>query len=108
MSKLKQIRIPLVMEGNELKVVKGETIKFKLTKVTDDYFDGYHPNGIDKGWSQLCESDELPMVKRSWYMETQQYTAFATSAVTEIVEQTTKGGIFKTLNSTYKWEVIGG
>lgn len=106
MSKIKQVKIPLIMEGDELKVVKGELIKFKLTKVTDDYFGGTHPNGIDEGWSQICESESLPKVKFSWYMSTEQYNMFATSAVTEIISETPEGGVFKTLNSTYKWEVI--
>jgi hypothetical protein len=106
MSKLNQTKIPLVLTGNHLSIIDDEVIKFKLSKISDDVFEGHHPNEIDEGWSEICEAHDLPIVGMSWYMSTPKHPMFATSTITEIISEGVQGGIFKTLNSTYRWEVI--
>lgn len=90
MSKLNQIKIPLSLP-----------IKIRVTKVTDEVFKGEHPNKINEGYTVEGEISELPLVGFSLYVS-HGTRLFATSQITEIID----GNTFKTLNSTYKWEVI--
>ncbi len=68
----------------------------KITKISDDRFDGLHPNGINTGHvssGKLLESITVGLgtfIGRSFY----------TSNVTKIIDK----NHFKTLNSTYKIE----
>lgn len=64
-----------------------------IEKLSDDKFNGMHPNRINKGWS--CEGPvwQAPIVGQSCCIGT-----FCTSVVTEIIDES----IFKTRNSTYK------
>lgn len=71
--------------------------KFRLTKVSDDKFNGFHPNGIDEGYTKEGYMPLKPTVGERFYLG-----ALRTSTVTEVIDATT----FKTLNSTYKLEEI--
>jgi len=75
--------------------------KIRLVKLTDDKFNGQHPNGINEGAERIgFPSDELEVGKR-FYISTMT-NWFMTSRVTEIVDERT----FKTDNSTYSIEII--
>tara|TARA_R110002126_G_scaffold88759_7_gene212579 strand:+ start:19702 stop:19974 length:273 start_codon:yes stop_codon:yes gene_type:complete len=90
MSKLNQVKIPVDI-----------TPKVRIKKLSDDKFGGEHPKDINEGF--LIEGDIIskPKVGESFWVDN-----FATSTITEIVEDTPIMGVFKTLNSTYFWEVI--
>lgn len=71
--------------------------KVTLTKVSDDVFDGKHPNNIQEGyevtgylWGKLQEGASCIV------------SGFITSPVTEIVSEENGVIVFKTKNSTYK------
>jgi hypothetical protein len=67
---------------------------YKLTKISDDVFNGFHPNGIDKGYTKSGEILAMPKVGECFYI-----AGLRTSRVT--VEMDAKN-IFKTRNSTYQ------
>lgn len=69
----------------------------KITKISDDKFEGKHPNGINEGWVSEGQEEREPTVGERYHGG-----GLLTSTVTEIVDENT----FKTLNSTYKIEVI--
>lgn len=73
--------------------------KYRLTKVSDDVFDGKHPNDISEGYIREGELlYGLPKVGESFYI-----SMFFTSVVTiEMNEE----GMFETLNSKYKLEEL--
>lgn len=74
----------------------------KLTKISDDAFNGSHPNGIDAGYTKTFNGiPALPIVGERYYFG---YGGFSTSLVTEILSKDDKGFTFKTLYSTYKVE----
>lgn len=80
-------------------------MKVRVTKITDDKFKGKHPNGINEGY--ITEGDEIsqPRVGEPYSIfNVNGYDAleFKTSTVTQVSKT-----MFKTLNSTYKREVIG-
>jgi len=82
------------------------TLKVKVNKLTDDAFDGEHPNGILEGsMREGVAFLGVPVVDRSFNISYGS-KVFSTSTITEILEETESGGKFKTLNSTYSWEII--
>lgn len=77
--------------------------KVILTKLTDDKFEGLHPNYIFEGYEELGIMHKGPTVGESFVLHTGGF--FATSGVTDIIEESDTEIIFKTLNSTYKLEI---
>ena len=82
------------------KILKGDNImkKYRLTKISDDIFDGEHPNGIDEGYIKEGYTNSLPVKGEMFFMGT-----LRTSTVTETLNE---DSIFKTKNSTYKLEEL--
>lgn len=82
-----------------MKAKKGDRVV--LTKISDDKFDGNHPNGIKANYIKVGKlindviiGDQVLVVNSTRYLRT--------SEVTEIIDDIT----FKTENSTYKIEVL--
>lgn len=73
--------------------------KAKLTKLSDDYFNGNHPNFINEGHIEKAVVKNLPKVGERFYFG----FGFSTSIVKEELNE---DGIFKTTYSTYKLEKI--
>lgn len=73
-----------------------------LTKMSDDKFNGKHPNNIDEGYVSSGIITAKPIVGYSCVVG-----HLVTSIVTEIISENKKKIVFKTLNSTYKLEYIG-
>jgi hypothetical protein len=74
--------------------------KAKLTKVSDDYFNGNHPNHINEGYIVKGKLMSLPKIGERFYFGKR---FFSTSIVKEELNEE---GIFKTTYSTYKLEKI--
>lgn len=72
--------------------------KIKLTKLSDDHFNGNHPNNIHEGFTKIGIINELPRLDERFYVE-----LFSTSIVTKELDE---NNIFKTLYSTYKIEYL--
>jgi hypothetical protein len=73
----------------------------KITKLSDDVFNGAHPNGINEGFNITADIiPEIPVVGFRY-----SFGRLSTSYITEIVSITEKEYIFKTKNSTYKIEL---
>lgn len=68
-----------------------------LTKLSDDKFEGKHPNGIDKGYLKQGMVWQEPIVGQSCYVG-----SLCTSVVTEVIDE----NHFKTQNSTYHIEYL--
>lgn len=81
-------------------------IKVKLEKLSDDKFNGEHPNGIIAGSKREGDIPYDVTVGQSLMLfakfKTSGFPIFWTSTVTKIVKKNKKSVIFKTLNSTYK------
>lgn len=76
-------------------------MQYKIEKVSDDVFEGLHPNGIYEGHTVIGSViTELIIGERFEIWGTGNF--LSTSPITEIVSMTTGETIFKTLNSTYK------
>ena len=75
--------------------------KIKITKMSDEKFDGQHPNNINEGYTVDGSILKNPVINEPFCV-IREGGMFVTSKVTEIIDSET----FKTLNSTYKWEVI--
>ena len=76
-------------------------MNYKLEKLTDDKFEGLHPNGIYEGHTVLgFIISELTIGERFEICGAGNF--LSTSPVTEIISITPEETIFKTLNSTYK------
>ena len=75
--------------------------KVRLVKLTDDRYNGKHPNGIYKGQEKVGYAQHELTVGIRFYIASG-YRWFLTSRVTEIVDERT----FKTDNSTYSIEII--
>jgi hypothetical protein len=71
--------------------------RVRITKLKDDVFDGFHPNGIQEGYVKEGILWQAPELGVSCCVGD-----LYTSVVTEIIDETT----FKTRNSTYKIEEI--
>jgi len=79
-------------------------MKVQLTKISDDKFEGNHPKGIYKGYNVTGDVKSEPVVGQSFIVRGQTVENWLiTSEVTEVFPET---NTFKTLNSTYKWEVL--
>lgn len=78
--------------------------KYKLTKLSDDVFEGKHPNDITEGMQWFSDLDLKPTVGQRFCFGPKEkfdkYNHIWTSTVMEILED----GVFKTRNSTYKIE----
>ncbi len=70
----------------------------KLIKLKDNKFDGKHPNNINIGFIKIGKFHKEPTIGESFVVGWD----FGTSKVIEILED----GVFNTLNSTYKYEII--
>ena len=82
-----------------MKAKKGDQVV--LIKISDDKFNGNHPNGIIEGYTRVGKlindiviGDQVLVANNARYLRT--------SEVTEIIDDIT----FKTENSTYKIEVL--
>lgn len=73
----------------------------RLTKLSDDKFDGEHPNGVSAGNEYTGFIIQPPLVGQSCIL-----VGFYTSTVTEILDVSENNVTFKTLNSTYLFEMI--
>jgi len=71
--------------------------KVRLTKLSDDKFNGFHPNNIQSGYIKEGLLFNKPLIGQSCIVG-----SFYTSEITEIIDDNT----FKTLNSTYKIEYL--
>lgn len=71
--------------------------KGTLVKLTDERFNGNHPNGIQEGYTSTGIIYSFPFVGSRAIVG-----GLRTSLVTEIIEDDIKSITFKTLNSTYK------
>ena len=72
--------------------------KYRIVKLSDDKFEGDHPNGIFEGYSKQGAIFKQPKVGERFICGN-----LITSTVTEGLN---KDGVFKTNNSTYKLEEI--
>ena len=82
---------------------KGDLIK--LTKISDDKFRGHHPNQINKGFNITGQALNDIVVGDALFLNTsgdKRYGYFHTSVIIEILGKDS----FKTLNSTYKVEIL--
>ncbi len=76
-------------------------MKYTLIKISDDVFNGNHPNGIVEGYGIVFDNKpEIIIGERYTVANATRY--LSTSVVTEIISETEKETIFKTKNSTYK------
>lgn len=79
---------------------KGD--KVIITKLSDDVFNGFHPNGIDKGYQKVGTIENLPIIGERFKIIGEGIgSGLLTSCVTEIISE----NIFKTENSTYKLDL---
>lgn len=72
--------------------------KVRLTKLSDDHFNGNHPNGIYEGFVKEGKEVEIPTVGQRYYLN----NGFSTSVVIKLIDENT----IKTTYSTYKLEYI--
>jgi len=80
-----------------------KTTRIKLIKLSDNYFEGNHPNGIYEGHTEVGSIESLPKVgERFWLQQNTRYP-FSTSIVTK---ECNIDNIFKTTYSTYKIEFL--
>ena len=79
-------------------------MRYKIEKLSDDKFDGFHPNAFDEGfWSIGTMPLGGPVVGERLFFNRENYKPFATSIVTEAINES---GVFKTENSTYKLTLL--
>ena len=73
--------------------------QYILIKKSDDVFGGFHPNGIDQGYSIVGNYNNLPTVGERFTLTNRFNGRYLhTSIVTEIISDE----LFKTENSTYE------
>ena len=77
--------------------------RVKLTKLTDNKFEGNHPNGINQGYEKIGFSRGVPTKGEAFFVTRGVDNFFHTPTVTEEMNEE---GIFKTMNSTYKLEYL--
>lgn len=80
-------------------------MKYKLTKLSDDKFNGNHPNFILEGMYWIGHITSKPKKGERFHLGNEKdhpRNHLWTSTVTELLED----GKFKTNNSTYKLELI--
>ena len=81
-------------------------MKYRLTKLSDDKFNGKHPNFINEGYIE--EGNDISELEIGKRFRISNYTGrryLETSKVIEIVTKSEKEIIFKTENSTYKLKI---
>lgn len=79
-----------------------ENIKIRLTKISDDKFDGEHPNGVNEGYVKEGAPIVYPfLVGDCLHIYGDDGRIFRSTKVTEI-----DGELYRTKNSTYKLEVL--
>lgn len=78
--------------------------KVKITKLSDDTFNGKHPNGIYEGYTKIGIEQAPPTLGDRYYVSdpNRMFNSFSTSPVKEIIDENN----FKTIYSTYKIEYI--
>ena len=77
----------------------------KVVKLSDEVFEGRHPNFVNKGYTVYGEmAESLEVGKWLWLNKARgdAYGWFHTSVVTEIIDENT----FRTRNSIYHIEII--
>jgi len=74
-----------------------------ITKLSDEFFNNEHPNGINPGYVNSGYVHRLPTVDESFILETGANRIFRTSSVTSYDSDS---GILKTRNSTYQIKII--
>ena len=80
-------------------------MKYKLIKLSDDVFNGKHPNGIIEGLEYEGQFQNKPQIGKRFHFGTDAdhpREHLFTSTVTHIINKE----VFKTKNSTYKLEKI--
>lgn len=85
--------------------------KVKLTKISDDFFDGNHPNSINVGYEVEGAMQDHPTIgSRFTILKEKEYLGkpvmmgiFSTSPVTSKLDENNE---FKTTYSTYKIEYL--
>jgi hypothetical protein len=75
--------------------------KIRLTKISDDAFNGNHPNGIYQGHVVEGLFLQPPTIGERFYVICQ--NGFSTSPV---IEPANSEGVFRTTYSTYKLEFL--
>lgn len=77
---------------------------YRIEKVSDDVFNGQHPNLIDEGFFVIGYFKFPPCVGERFFIQspTSREDCLTTSTVTEIIDDET----FKTNNSTYSLKKI--
>lgn len=90
MSKIPSQKVILPQDTHDMRTVR-------ITKLTDDVFNGKHPNKINVGYVKEGILWQAPIVGQSCCVG-----SLATSVVTEVIDENT----FRTMNSTYKIEDI--
>jgi hypothetical protein len=88
MSKIQKVIIP--QDTHEIR-------RARLTKISDNAFDGKHPNKINVGYVKEGIVFQEPLVGQSCCIG-----SLCTSEVTEVIDENN----FKTLNSTYRIEYL--
>lgn len=78
--------------------------KVKLTKISDDVFNGKHPDGIFEGYVKEGLESRPPAIGERYYVQGRSISSiFITSPVTVLPDE---NGVFKTTYSTYKLEYL--
>lgn len=78
--------------------------KIRLTKLTDDCFEGNHPNGIYEGHVEIGYMINKPKIEERFYIFRNKLNIqFSTSDVTK---ELNNDNVFKTTYSTYKIEYL--
>lgn len=70
---------------------------FRLEKLSDDHFNGQHPNGIFKGYVKQGRIWSLPTVDEVFCIG-----SFMSSPVLNVISESDTEIVFKTTYSTYK------
>jgi len=95
----KDVRAPLCVRlGLVKKIYKMK--KIKLVKISDDYFNGKHPNGIYEGYTVIGYMKDKPIKGERFVVYS---SMFSTSIVTEELNEE---GVFRTQYSTYKIDYL--
>ena len=89
----------------KIQIEKIRKMIYKIEKISDDKFNGNHPNGIFEGYCLTGHIEKQPVVGERFHFGTDKdhpRNHLFTSVVTKILTNDT----FKTRNSTYKLEKI--
>lgn len=78
--------------------------KIRLTKITDDFFEGNHPNGINEGFTIEGYEVAKPQIGERYVISrSKMHPIFGTSAIIALPNE---DGMLKTTYSTYKFEIL--